>query len=65
MLRGISSQAKTEWIEQICLHKGKIIEKGMPDRLRLLESISQNISGIGPKSVWETLLWFEEQYSYR
>lgn len=64
MLRGIHSSAKNEWLTKLCENKIIIEESSMPDRVRILEELAKNISGIGATTIDETLAWYEYYYSH-
>lgn len=64
MLRGIHSSAKNEWLIKLCENKTIIVESSMPDRVRILEKLAENIHGIGPTTIDETLVWYESYYPH-
>ena len=60
MFRGIHADAKCRWLEVIDTNLSTL--RGMPytmDRLRLLHKYAEQIHGIGDKTVWDTLLYIE------
>lgn len=65
MFKGIHAEAKSEWLLQLCENKNNIIACSMPDRIRLLEKLAQNIKGIGDITIQETLLWYEENFPFK
>jgi len=61
MFRGIHADAKNQWVDIVDSNIGLL--KSQPntmDRLRLLQDYAKNINGIGEITVWDTLLYIEQ-----
>lgn len=61
MFRGIHADAKNQWLDIVDSNIGLL--KSLPntmDRLRLLQDYAKNVNGIGKITVWDTLLYIEQ-----
>ena len=62
MLRYIRSEARNKWLETICNNK-HILQQMLPmTRYRYLEELAKPIKGIGPGTIWETHVWFNDNF---
>ncbi len=62
MLKYIRSEARNKWLETLCNNKHILVGMLPMERYRYLEGLAKPIKWIGPETVWETLVWFNDNF---
>lgn len=64
MFRHLHSSARNTWLDAIDTHKFLFRGKSRVEKMGILQQMAKSIKGVGLFTIYETLLWIENDEEY-